>query len=64
LTERIKEFKPKIHVCGHIHTGYGYKFDGTTHFFNASVLDESYYQTQKPITVDWNPETNEMDFVE
>ena len=64
LTERIKELKPKIHVCGHIHTGYGYKFDGTTHFFNASVLDESYYQTQKPITVDWNPKTNEMDFVE
>ena len=64
LVDRIKELKPKIHVCGHIHTGYGYKFDGTTHFFNASVLDESYYQTQKPITVDWNPETNEMVFVE
>lgn len=64
LADRIKELKPKIHVCGHIHTGYGYKFDGTTHFFNASVLDESYYQTQKPITMDWNPETNEMVFVE
>ena len=64
LTERIDELKPKIHVCGHIHTGYGYKFDGTTHFFNASVLDESYYYTQKPITVDWNPETNELVFVE
>lgn len=60
LANRIKELKPKIHVCGHIHTGYGYKFDGTTHFFNASVLDESYYQTQKPITMDWNSVTNEM----
>ena len=64
LTERINELKPKIHVCGHIHSGYGYKFDGTTHFFNASVLDESYYYTQKPITVDWNPQTNELVFVE
>lgn len=64
LTERINELKPKIHVCGHIHTGYGYKFDGTTHFFNASVLDESYYYTQKPMTVDWNPQTNELVFVE
>ena len=35
LTERIKELKPKIHVCGHIHTGYGYTFDGDTHYINA-----------------------------
>jgi Icc-related predicted phosphoesterase len=35
LTERIEEIKPKIHVCGHIHGGYGYKFDGQTHFFNV-----------------------------
>ena len=31
LTERIGIIKPKIHVCGHIHTGYGHFFDGTTH---------------------------------
>jgi Icc-related predicted phosphoesterase len=63
LTERIKVVKPKIHVCGHIHTGYGYKFDGDTHFFNASVLDERYYLTQKPFTFDWDPVTNEIEFV-
>lgn len=63
LAERIKTLKPKIHVFGHIHTGYGYKFDGHTHFFNASVLDESYYYTQKPFTVDWDPKTNEVEFV-
>jgi Icc-related predicted phosphoesterase len=62
LTERIKVVKPKIHVCGHIHTGYGYKFDGDTHFFNAAVLDEQYTFTQKPFTFDWNPETNEIEF--
>ena len=64
LRERIDVLKPKINVCGHIHTGYGYKFDGHTHFFNVSVLDESYYYTQKPITVDWDPKTNELEFVE
>ena len=64
LSERIKVLKPKIHVFGHIHTGYGYKFDGDTHFFNAAVLDEQYYFTQKPFTVDWNPETNEVIFLE
>ena len=63
LAERIKTVKPKIHVFGHIHTGYGYKFDGDTHFFNSAVLDESYYYTQKPFTVDWDPKTNEVEFV-
>ena len=64
LTESIKIKKPKIHVCGHIHSGHGYLFDGDTHFINASVLDEQYYYTQKPLTVDWNPETNEIEFVD
>jgi Icc-related predicted phosphoesterase len=64
LAERIKVVKPKIHVCGHIHTGYGYKFDGDTHYFNAAVLDESYNFTQKPLTVEWNKETNEIEFLD
>ena len=64
LTERIKVIKPKIHVCGHIHTGYGYKFDGDTHYFNAAVLDERYEFTQKPMTVDWDSVTNEVVFVD
>lgn len=63
LRERIDVIKPKIHVFGHIHTGYGYKFDGTTHFINASVLDERYYQTHEPLTVDWDPKTNELTFI-
>lgn len=64
LTERIREVKPKIHVCGHIHTGYGYIFNGDTHFFNASVLDESYYYKQKPLTFDWDPIENKVAFLD
>ena len=64
LTNRINIVKPKIHVFGHIHTGYGYKFDNGTHYFNAAVLNEQYIFTQKPLTVDWNPETNEIEFVD
>jgi Icc-related predicted phosphoesterase len=64
LNERIKVLKPKIHVCGHIHSGYGYKFDGDTHYFNASILDERYNATHKPINVEWDPETNEITFVD
>lgn len=63
LTERITQIKPKIHVCGHIHSGRGYYFDGNTHFINASVLNERYNYEYKPITVDWNPDTNEMIFL-
>lgn len=63
LRERVDVVKPKIHVFGHIHTGYGYKFDGNTHFFNAAVLDENYIFSQKPMTIDWNPKTNELVFV-
>jgi Icc-related predicted phosphoesterase len=62
LAERIQTSKPKIHVCGHIHSGYGYVFDGQTHYINASVLDERYYFTQKPLSVEWNKETNEIEF--
>jgi Icc-related predicted phosphoesterase len=64
LTNRIKIVKPKIHVCGHIHSGYGYKFADGTHYFNASVLGENYMYTQKPLTVEWNPETNEVEFLD
>jgi len=63
LTQRIKQVKPKIHVCGHIHTGYGHYFDGNTHFFNASVLNEQYMYANLPWTFDWNPVTNEINFI-
>ena len=63
LAERIAVVKPKIHVCGHIHSGYGYEFKDGTHFFNASVLDEQYEYTQKPMTFDWDKESNTIEFV-
>ena len=63
LAERIKQIKPKIHICGHIHTGYGHYYNGHTHFFNASVLNERYTYTHLPWTLDWNPITNEIEFL-
>jgi Icc-related predicted phosphoesterase len=63
LRERIDVIKPKIHVFGHIHSGYGYKFHNGTHFINASVLNEQYDYVNKPITFDWNPDTNEIEFL-
>ena len=63
LREKVDNQPPKIHVFGHIHGGYGYKFHNGTHFINASVLNERYEQVNKPLTIDWNPETNELIFI-
>ena len=63
LAQRIEVIKPKIHVCGHIHSGYGYEIKDGTHFFNASVLDEQYEYTQKPMTFDWDKDTNTIEFM-
>jgi len=63
LIDRINTIKPKIHVCGHIHSGYGYIFNGNTHFINASVLGENYQFTNKPLTVDWDKESNSLTFL-
>lgn len=64
LTKRIKTIKPKIHVCGHIHSGRGIVFDDGTLYINASVLDERYHYTQKPFTIDFDFKTNEWEVIE
>ena len=63
LAERIKQIKPKIHICGHIHSGHGHYYDGHTHYFNASVLNERYLYSHTPWKIDWNPITNEIQFL-
>jgi predicted phosphodiesterase len=60
LKERIELINPKIHVCGHIHGGYGYYFNGHTHFFNASILNEQYNYTNLPFNFEWDQTTNEI----
>jgi len=62
LIKRVEEIKPKIHVFGHIHSSYGYVFDGSTHFINASILNDRYEFRNKPVVVDWDTETNEIIF--
>ena len=60
LRERIDVIRPKIHLSGHIHSGQGYYYDGHTHHFNASVLNERYNYANLPFTFNWNPTTNEI----
>ena len=50
LAARLKAIGPAIHVCGHIHCGYGVRtIDGTT-YINASVCDEAYVPNNAPVT--------------
>jgi Icc-related predicted phosphoesterase len=63
LKERVELIKPKIHIFGHIHGGYGYKYNGDTHFINASILDERYNFVNKPLNIIWDSETNEIEFL-
>jgi len=49
LLEKVKEAKPKFHICGHIHESYGRTKQSDTEFINASVLDENYNLRNKPI---------------
>jgi Icc-related predicted phosphoesterase len=63
LRVRVDELKPKIHVFGHVHSGYGYYYNGHTHFINAAILNERYNYENKPLTIEWNCETNELEFI-
>ena len=63
LFERIMQVQPKIHVCGHIHWAYGQKTFHGVEFLNASTLNERYQYENKPIVIEYNPETKEIDYV-
>ena len=63
LFHRIMEVQPKIHVCGHIHWAYGQKNFNGVEFLNASVLDERYNYSNKPIVVELNVETKELNYI-
>lgn len=52
LSKALEYIKPKLHVFGHIHQGYGsLERDGTI-YVNASLRDESYRLVNPPIVVD------------
>lgn len=63
LLNRVKEIKPKIHIFGHIHGENEYYFDGNTHYINAALMDDKFFWCKKPITFDWNIDTNEITFL-
>lgn len=51
LAEKVKQRKPKYHIFGHIHEGYGTVKVGRTKFINCSVVNELYNVVNKPIVI-------------
>jgi Icc-related predicted phosphoesterase len=49
LAERVAELKPKLHVFGHIHEGYGIRDDGPTRYMNASICTFDYRPKNAPM---------------
>ncbi|XP_058793262.1 metallophosphoesterase domain-containing protein 1 isoform X2 [Phymastichus coffea] len=52
LTTVQNRVKPKYHIFGHIHEGYGISSDGEIIFINASTCDLNYQPSNLPIVFD------------
>ena len=53
LLEVVEWIKPKAHIFGHIHEGYGITRNEHTAFINASICDVSYQPQNKPIVYEY-----------
>jgi len=51
LLHRVHQIKPKVHIFGHIHEGYGQTIRNGTHFVNAAFCDINYEKFRNPITI-------------
>ena len=54
LLRHVEQKRPRYHVYGHIHEGYGRYRNAHTDFINASILDEHYRVVHQPVTIDWS----------
>lgn len=60
LNIRRAAVKPRVHIFGHIHDGYGVAFAGSRVLVNASICDEDYRAINRPVVVDISPEKVEV----
>ena len=57
LAKAVSRIKPRLHVFGHIHGGYGREaVKGGTAFVNAAVLNERYVLAHAPIVIELSTE--------
>jgi Icc-related predicted phosphoesterase len=55
MRRELARVKPRLHVFGHIHGGYGTAVHAGTTFVNASICDESYRPSHEPVVVEILP---------
>lgn len=53
LLAAIQRVRPKLHLFGHIHEGYGSTQEGPTRCVNASICDLAYQPKNAPVVVEW-----------
>ena len=51
---RVVNIKPRVHVFGHIHEGYGMREMNGTAFINASCLNSRYDYKNKPVVFEFD----------
>ena len=52
LESSVLTKKPKIHIFGHIHEGYGKMSSKNTYFYNVSLVNEKYELVNKPVEIE------------
>ncbi len=52
LVDALERVRPKVHIFGHIHEGYGRRDLGRTTFLNASICTLGYEATNAPLVFD------------
>ena len=48
----VRRLRPRYHVFGHIHEGYGTEQRNGTTFVNASICDKDYRPVNAPVVVE------------
>lgn len=52
LESSVLRKKPKIHIFGHIHEGYGKQSSKYTDFYNVSIVNDKYELVNKPVEIE------------
>jgi len=52
LLQAVLKIKPKYHLFGHIHDGYGVEKHDNTDFVNAAIMDKDYKMANEPVLLE------------
>lgn len=52
LLQALERIKPQIHICGHIHEGYGTDNYGNIKLYNAAICDQHYRPINAPLEIE------------